>query len=542
MTMIGHRRASGAVGVTLALLAVAACSGSSPSRPIGTLADAGFRPGPNGLPFENYGSVLANGATPIDMTAHDVQLMFGDAVCADAKLRKCDLIPEAQAWLDSTNQTMAGGHCYGFSVLAELLWQRKLNVNTLGAAATTGLDIDNNQSLQRLIAYDWALQLLDSVQSRRITGSPNTILDKLGKVLKPHPSETYTIAFWKRDGSGGHAVTPFAVENKGGGKVNVLIYDNNWPGQTRAISFDTKANTWTYDAAINPNQPDELYEGDAKTKTMSLFPTSPGLGTQPCPFCAKVPTHPSSSKAGPNSEEIYLHGSDTNHANLIVTDDAGHRLGYVNGALVNEIRGARVDQLISNQDWKENLAPEFFVPADVRYTITVDGTALTNPDTETVGILGPSYDLSVKDIPMNPGDKDTLVTEPDATKLSYTASRPESPTLEVAVSDNQADYSFIVDGVSDRPGSTINLSLPAEGGSLTMTNVGSAPASSVNLKMTRYTQQGTQTFSHTAISLGGGDTAELQFGNWTNSNEGIPLVTTHNGQQSTRPLTNQGTG
>jgi hypothetical protein len=203
-------------------------------------------------------------------------------------LRKCDLIPEAQAWLDSTNQAMAGGHCYGFSVAAELLWQRKLNINTLGAAVTTGLDIGNNQSLQRLIAYDWALQLLESVQSRRITGSPNQILDKLGKVLTPNPSETYTIAFWKQDGTGGHAVTPFAVENKGGGKINVLIYDNNWPGQTRAISFDTKANTWTYDAAINPNQPDEIYEGDAKTKTISLFPTSPGLGTQPCPFCAKA--------------------------------------------------------------------------------------------------------------------------------------------------------------------------------------------------------------------------------------------------------------
>jgi hypothetical protein len=51
-----------------------------------------------------------------------------------------------------------------------------------------------------------------------------------------------------------------------------------------------------------------------------------------------------------------------------------------------------------------------------------------------------------------------------------------------------------------------------------------------------------RTFNHDRISLAGGDTAELQFDNWTNTNEGIPLITTHNGQRSTQTLTNQGTG
>ena len=134
--------------LTLVVLALAGCGGSSPGTPSGG-ADSGFRPGANGFPFQNYGNVLSGGGTPTNLTAHDVQMMFGDGVCADAQLRRCDLIPEAQAWLDSTNQAMAGGHCYGFSVLAELLWQHKLNVATLGAAATTDLAIHNNQALQR---------------------------------------------------------------------------------------------------------------------------------------------------------------------------------------------------------------------------------------------------------------------------------------------------------------------------------------------------------------------------------------------------------
>ncbi len=50
-----------------------------------------------------------------------------------------------------------------------------------------------------------------------------------------------------------------------------------------------------------------------------------------------------------------------------------------------------------------------------------------------------------------------------------------------------------------------------------------------------------QVFSHNAIPLAGGDIAQFQFGNWTNTNQGIPLVTTHNGQSTTQTLANQGT-
>ena len=344
-TMIKRWRGIGAVGATLSLLVVVVgCSSSSPSTPIGTVADSGFRPPADGLPFQNYGAELSDGAIPINLTAADVQKLFGDGVCADAQSRRCDLIPEAQAWLNDTNEAMAGGHCYGFSVLAELLWLGQVNASNFGAAKTPALQVDTNQALQRQIAYDWALQTLQSVQAERTTGTPDQILAKLEQVLKPHPSQTYTVTIWKRDGSGGHAVTPFEVLNKGGGMFQVLIYDNNWPDQTRAITFNTDADTWTYDAAINPDEPESVYEGDANTKTISLSPTSPGLGTQPCPFCAKEPTK-GTAKAGDNTEEISLLGSSAEHAALIVTDDAGRQLGYVNGNLVNQIPGARVNQV-----------------------------------------------------------------------------------------------------------------------------------------------------------------------------------------------------
>ncbi len=185
------------------------------------------------------------------------------------------------------------------------------------------------------------------------------------------------------------------------------------------------------------------------------------------------------------------------------------------------------------------MAPDFFVPADVRYTITLDGTSLSAPDNETLAIVGPSYDLSVGPIPMRPGDKDTLVIEPDATQLSYTSSRKESPPLTLGVSDNRADYSFQVTGISDQPGSTLNLGLPPEGGDLNLQFVGPALSSSLNLTMTRSSEQGVQVFNHHAIPLSGGELDQLQFGSWTTTSQSIPLVTTQNGRSSTQSLNDQ---
>jgi hypothetical protein len=530
--------------------------------PTGTIvADSTFRPDDHGFQFQNYGTQLADGSIPSNLTPDDLHAMFGDGVCAGAATATvapapCALIPEAQAWLDAANDAMTGGHCYGFSVAAELLWQRKLDITRFGAGIPNDLTIDDNQLLQRRIAYDWAMQLLSSVRSQVVSGTPNEILQTLTGAMRPDPPESYTIAIFKRDGTGGHAVTPFAIEDLGGGKSNVLIYDNNWPGVVRAISFDTAANTWRYTAGTNPKAPQELYEGDAKSESIALYPISPGLGPQRCPFCGK--RRPPAGQSAPlragrpqgddgadltsETMEIYLESSHTRHADLLITDDGGRRVGMVHGRLVDEIPGARVEQPISNQDWRDDMEPRFIVPANTRYTITVDGSRLAATDTETVGVIGPGFDVAVRDIPMTPGEIDVLVVAPDASELSYHSSRTEHPTIEVGVSDAVADYAFELAGIADRAGSTVHLSLPIDGGTLKIRDAGNSGRSNVGFKMTRNSDQGVQIYRHDATPLSGDDSAELQFGNWTASDQTIPLVITHDGHRSTKTLTNGGTG
>jgi hypothetical protein len=541
-TKVRWVRAIGALCVALVLLALAACSSSSPPPKVGIVVDSGFRPSPDGFTFQNYGDTLSGGTVPSELTAVDVRQMFGDKVCADTAIGKCDLIPQAQAWMDKINQELADGHCFGFSVAADLVWQQKVSPTSYGAPVIDGLAIDNNTTLQRAIARAWVLQTFDYEQAHKITGTPNKILDSLKKVLKPHPGETYTVTIWKSDGTGGHAVTPYAVRYDGNGKYEVLIYDNNWPGQSRAIAFDTNKDTWSYQAAANPSDPSELYEGNAQTKTISLFPNTPAAqGTQPCPFCgtqSKNGSTAGNTGATPTAE-VLLTGSATNHSHVLVTDQAGHRLGRVNGQLVNEIPGARYVLLTSDGDWKNKLEPVLYLPANAAYTFTIDGTALSAPDTESITIIGPAWHIAINDIPMHPGDKDILTVDPKTTTLTYRTTRAQSPTIEASTSTTRARYAFVVAGVSSRPGSTLNFSVPPAGSNLIISNAGSAGPSSLNLQMTRYTSQGVTHFAHNAIPLTAGDTAQLQFGNWTNPSQGIPLVTTHNGQETTQTLTNQ---
>jgi hypothetical protein len=131
------------------------------------------------------------------------------------------------------------------------------------------------------------------------------------------------------------------VDYKGDGQYQVLIYDNNWPDTTRAISFDTNEDTWSYDAASNPSDPSELYQGAPNLRPFSCSRRRPVRA----PFRGRSAARcqPRGSTTGTTGATrtgaIYLTGSVSNHARVLVTDQKGRHLGYVNGSLVNQIPG-----------------------------------------------------------------------------------------------------------------------------------------------------------------------------------------------------------
>jgi hypothetical protein len=263
--------------------------------PIGPLvADTGFRPPSDGFKFKNYdcdantSNTSNHSCVPpeTNLTSVEMHKLFGDRVCAATPSDTCTLSSRAQAWMDQTNTQLAkGGHCFGFSVTSLQLWKRLITPDQFGATSTPAIQVSGNQAIQREIAYTFVTQGL-RVRNALVEGTPNQILQQLVNVLEPNATDTVTIGFFNgKQGAQleGHAVTPYAVENRGGGIYAVLIYDNNFPGVTRAMLFDTNSDTWAYQL-----EPSLIWRGSASDPEIALAPTSATVGLQPCPFCGKT--------------------------------------------------------------------------------------------------------------------------------------------------------------------------------------------------------------------------------------------------------------
>jgi len=416
-----------------------------------TVADNGFRPNPNGFSFENYGGDQGfQNLTPIE-----VQKLFGPAVCANGSGAKCTLSPPAKQWMDSWNKSMNGGHCYGFSVLAEQLW--KQTFPAFGPGSTFSYTVQGNTSLQRSIAYAFSYQGLESVLEKRIIGTPNQILDKLKTALTSSNPETYTVAFFKRDGSGGHGVTPYAVVDQGGGKFGLQIYDNNYPGETRTMSFNTTTDTWSYNAAINPTVTPELYEGDAKTQSIMLYPTTPGIGTQPCPFCQP---ERAASAAGSSLrfDLVQLLDGSHNQVDLQVHTPNGV-IGVEGGKLIDKLAHALLAPLLLG-DFNKAEEPNYLVPEQAM-TIVIDGAHLHHAQALSVSSISPGKDEVLSIPSFKPGARGYLYTNASSSQIAVsTGSRPVgSPVLRIGADETGADYALTLRLVRFHPGAVLHVKL-----------------------------------------------------------------------------------
>ncbi len=119
------------------------------------------------------------------------------------------------------------------------------------------------------------------------TLTPNDVVGKIRESLKGG-DESYTLGIYQPDYKAGHATTPYGIAEKENGVVWILQYDNNYPGEERHIEIDTKANTWAYTTAADPNGAESGYKGDADTKTLTIAPSTVRTGPMVCGLCGDV--------------------------------------------------------------------------------------------------------------------------------------------------------------------------------------------------------------------------------------------------------------
>jgi hypothetical protein len=482
--------------------------------------DLGFNPQDNGFSFSNYGDDIP----AINLTDVELRRMFGDQVCSRLDGDECTLTPPAEQWMEQINGAMAGGHCEGMAVLSLMMYTDQVPAADFGGSLASELDI-NDETLQREIAYWWATQTVAPTYTSVITGTPMEILDIVQQM--DANGETYSIGIYKEDGSGGHAITPFGVEDRGDGLYAILVYDNNYPGETRELYVDSRDDTWLYEASINPQVESELYTGNADTQTLDLTPTSARLGLQECPFCdgSGVSSTGGGKLAAADQQsdqqlnQIFLDGE----GHILITDDSDNRLGYVGGKIVNEIPGATYTAY--RMDASGN-APEpiYWLPAALDVTITIDGSTLTEESLTDLVLIGAGFSIGVEGIYLEPGQVDTAYFYPADQTIAYETEADESPNIVIGIEnpEAEADYYFEVQGADMQDGGTITVFLDSKAGDLLINTEKLNAEGSFDFYVTRITDEFEEEFAAEEIALQEGALVYVNYAEWTEANpEGI---------------------
>src|SRR5579859_2692241 len=195
------------------------------------LADTGFRPEQNGFSFENY----TNDNKPTNLTPETVHELFGNQACKTISNGNCILSASAEAWMNSINNEMGGGHCEGMAALSSLIFSGKVKLADLDPNAKSVSDLNpNDPKVQAEIAKWWATQTVDPTAAAEIKETPNDIVNLLVQNMQPGTSP-FTMGITQPNGEGGHAITPYSVLDMGNGQVRIMVYDNNYPGKERWI-------------------------------------------------------------------------------------------------------------------------------------------------------------------------------------------------------------------------------------------------------------------------------------------------------------------
>ena len=215
-------------------------------------------------------------AGPKNLDAGAMRSLMGKRVCVEKQATgTCTLTLAAQQWMVSANQSMSGGHCFGFASTAAELFNRMLTPGQFQPGVTRTYDLGLEVPISRKIARNAASQYALDIMEYRT--SPRETVEMLRRTLTPGSMPYTLFILW---GGGGHALTPYALFDRGDGQYDIAVYDNNYPDADRAIRVDTRKNRYQYLVQTNPNGDPEI-----ASAVIGLVPTDVIAKKQACPFC-----------------------------------------------------------------------------------------------------------------------------------------------------------------------------------------------------------------------------------------------------------------
>lgn len=538
-----------AAAVVLACFLLASCGSSSkkhassstaiqspvpnyvPTGPI--VAESSFRPNVDGFSFPNYESGEQ------ELTPAGLQAEFGTQVCVSGSGSSCVLTAAAQEWMNTQNQILAQGHCFGFSVTAILFFENVLSPKAFGGNDAFDLHLQGNTALQEQIAEDTVYKDLPTSPVSKLSASQ--VINALIQSFRTN-DQYYTLGINSANGSGGHAITPFAIEDKGGGHYVILVYDNNWPGIARPVMVNTNNNSWYYNGAPTPQYAPAIYAG-SPTNEMLLIPTSPVIGQQPCPFCYGNGEHLTSSVSRTGSTltpsqqytELNLIGNPDSHAQVTIRDSQGREAGILpSGTLVDNIPGVKVIRNLAIADWQDAPSATDYLPLNQPFTITINATALKKPDTEKLTMISPGFYSSLTNITLVPGQIDRFKFLDNGTRLIYLPGPKQTttPILAMGIDANHEALGFAAGALNVVNGTPLDMTLNPTTQKVTVSTDGQGPKGGSEdfvIAETRITQKSNKTVVNPNITVPNNQVATLAYGSQINVTNPLVRIALPNG-------------
>ncbi len=310
--------------------------------------------------FANFGGIV----NPALLDTEAMQRLFGDEVCLSGTTGEaCELSGSAETWMLDVNNAMNGGRCEGFAVAVQALFSGETSLQDLGGSAISQLEVD--ELVGGEIAHWFATQYLESVAAETTAHHADDALDVLSGDFADGLL-SYRLGFVRIDETGtpvgGHAVTPYGLEETSDG-VDILLYDNNVPGEVRRMAVDTDANSWSYEASLNPDSESFLYEGSESNKNrLYLTPLSPRLGQQDCAFCTD----------GRRERERWDVVRSSGPVRVSVTVD-GATVSSATSLADAEALGITIAHMFS-ATWEDTAPTAFFMDPDLDVVLTAEDT------------------------------------------------------------------------------------------------------------------------------------------------------------------------
>jgi hypothetical protein len=500
--------APGARGLPTAAKQLFASDGPAPSghddtvTPGGSvIASSGFNPARDGFAFQNYGFIAGQ-----QLTATVLQQMFGTSVCAHGTGASCQLYPAVQQWAAAVSQTMVGGHCYGFSMLALRFFTHDMSPSSFGAGTTYGLPF--TPAIESEIAANFAEQYTAGATVAAKPEEPSQIVGALTAALKSRGGPYYTLGIYSApagaQGRDGHAITPLGISNLGNGRYQILVYDNNYPGVTRGIDVDVNAQTWSYAAQTNPQSGQaDIWSGKGTSNELTLIPVSAVEHRQDFTVA---------TRADQGVDTIALGGDPDRHANLLITAGNGRRLGFVGGRLVNQIKGARVIYPFVNRVALAHPEPVYLVPGNPKLTVSVAGGDPTAAPAK-VYVAGPGFGTTVSNLVTGGSSQASIHVAPSGSNVSVTLTRPgtgQPPTVQLARNGGQGGSTVTVAPRSLSSGNTLTVGLAP--GAHTVSLASSQITAPVAVKLSSVTPHGTSTVNRSHVAVGAGAPRQTRLG------------------------------